>query len=214
MTGLEIAASAATAAAASSAAAGAAAAGTGLAAGFGGAAAGVAAGALGTGAALTAPAWLTTLSTAATIGSGLISAFGAIQSGNAQQDALNANAATSRVNAGTALATSEAEAARGQDRARRTVAGIANQGAASGIDISSGSPLDVMADAAAQGALDTEIQRWKGRSQSSAYMAQAGQQDRQAGDAGTAGYVGAGTALLSTAARYATARLPPVSRGY
>jgi hypothetical protein len=153
--------------------------------------------------------------------SGAVSAISAISGGMQQSAALEQQAAAdrrnadqARVNAGVALNTAEAEAARTEQQTRRRVATGLNQAAGSGVDPFYGSPLDVLADMSAEGALDKEIIRWKGRNAANAQLGQAGNFETQAGyadqaadDATSAGFVRAGTTVLGAAANYGTMRL-------
>lgn len=161
---------------------------------------------------------ISTVAAVAGVVSAAIGAVGAISAGNAQNAMAKRNAAAadtaaenSRGLAGQQLAVGEAEAARTEEATRRRIATASNTFSASGVDTSSGSPLDVVGDIAGEGALDAQIIRWKGRSAANASLVQSGIQtgqasiDLQAGsNAQTAGYVGAGTTLLSTASAYAT----------
>ena len=154
-------------------------------------------------------------------GSTVLSTVGAIMGGQQQSAALRrqadadaANAAQSRANAAAQLNQSEAEVQRTQQQTRRRVASGFNTAGASGVDPSFGSPLDVMGDVAAEGALDAAIQRWKGKAAADGQLAQAGNFDRAAandsaaaGQAGTAGFIRAGTSLLGGLAQYGTAQL-------
>lgn len=138
------------------------------------------------------------------IGGSVLSAVGSIQGANAQADALEQNAQVARVNAGSALAQSEAEAARRERENRRRIATAVNAGAANGVDIGSGSLVDIAADLAAEGALDEEIARYRGRTQANAYLTQGAQQKAQAGQVRAAGYAGAGATLLTGFGRAAS----------
>jgi hypothetical protein len=154
------------------------------------------------------------LSTAATVAPYLsvasagIGALSNIASGNAQSAALQAQASTDQINAGTALTTAAASMQRNQIRAEQTVATTANTYGGDGINSGTGSPLNVMASQAAQGALDSEIIRWQGGQQASADLNAATQANYAASQASTAGLVNAGTTLLTAGARYATSQLP------
>lgn len=141
-------------------------------------------------------------------GSGLLSAVGSVSAGNAQAAALQRNAQVGQINAGASLATSEADAQRLQIRSERAVATGENQSGSSGVDLSTGSPLDVMADAAAQGALDSEISRWRGQTQANAYLTGAQNTAAQASQVQAAGAIQGATTLLTSGARYAAGRLP------
>ena len=69
-----------------------------------------------------------------------------------------------------------------------------------GVDVNAGSPLLVMADTARQAELDAQIILSGGQSRASAAEAQARLSRYGAGAAQRAGYIGAGTTLLSGAA--------------
>jgi hypothetical protein len=135
------------------------------------------------------------------VASTAVSAASAVSAGQQQAAMANHNADIQRVSAGTALASSEADAARIQDRTRRTLATGVNNQAGSGVDPTTGSPLDVMSDMAAQGSLDSQIAEWKGRQGAAGLEDQAGVSRLQAGQAATAGYMQAGSTLLGGAAR-------------
>lgn len=143
----------------------------------------------------------TTIMMAMAAVSGVVGAVGSIQAGNAQSAALERNAEVGKVNAGSQLAQSEAEAARQQTANQRRIATATNAAAGSGVDVGSGSPLDVMGDLAAEGALDEQITRWKGRRAADAYRQQSTNDSAAADQASTAGYLNAGTTLLTTAGR-------------
>jgi len=151
-----------------------------------------------------------------------VSAISAITGGNQQAAAMEQQAAADRrnaeqqrINAGVQLNQAEAEAARTEAGTRRRVASGFNQAAASGVDPGYGSPLDLLGDIAAEGALDTQIQRWKGRAGATAQLAQAGAfeqsalfADDAADQARTSGFIRAGTTLLGSAAQYGAMRMP------
>lgn len=149
---------------------------------------------------------VTTAAPYVAVGATLLGAASSISAGNQQSAALQENAQVSRANAGTALATAEADTARQQRESQRRLATAANTAAGTGVDISSGSPLDLMTNLAAEGALDEQITRWKGVTQANAYLTQAQQQQRQAGQVRDAGYMQAGTTLLTGLARATSTR--------
>ena len=128
-----------------------------------------------------------------------ISAMSSISAGNTQAAIANQNAATARVNAGAALNAAEAETARTERTTQRKLAMGETAMAGNGIDFTSGSPLDVMGDMAAEGALDAQITRWRGGQAAAGYLTQADQMQQQGQAAKTAGIVGAGTGLLTNA---------------
>lgn len=156
----------------------------------------------------------------ASIGATAVSTVGSIVGAQQQSAALNAraeydraNAEQARINAGTALNVGEAEVQRGEMQARRRAAAAFAQAGASGVDPAFGSPLDLMGDIAAEGALDTQIQRWKAVNQAQGYVTQAGNfaaqgamNDQAAGEASTAGLFRAGGTLLGGLSNYAMMR--------
>lgn len=148
------------------------------------------------------------------IGAGVMGAVGQIQSANAQADAAEQNAEIQRRNAATALASSEADAARTEDRTRRGIATAINNTAGNGIDVTLGTPLDLMSDMAAEGALDAQITRWKGRSGAAGNQMQAAASEASADQMRTAGLFGAGGTLLTSGARYVGTRYQSGKAGY
>ncbi len=150
-----------------------------------------------------------------------ISTISAVMGGQQQAAALEQqaeadrrNAQQTRINAAVQLNQAEAEAARTEAGTRRRVASAFNLAGSSGGDPTYGSPLDLMGDMAAEGALDAAIQRWKGRSAAQGALAQAGGLEAQAGfndsaadAAGTAGLIRGGTTLLGGLAQYGTTQL-------
>lgn len=155
-----------------------------------------------------------------------ISAISAVMGGQQRSAAFQAQAAAdernadqARVNAAVQMNQAEAEAARTDAATRRRSAAAYNLSAASGGDPSYGSPLDLMADIAAEGALDSQIQRWKGTLAAQGMLAQANGLDAQAGfnrnagdAAATAGFIQGGASLLNAGASYGMANLR-LSRG-
>lgn len=149
------------------------------------------------------------------------SAFGALYSGVQQSQAADANAAMAdqqaaqgRVAAGQQLAAGEAEAQRTERDSQRRGAVLQTGAAGAGLDATTGSPLDAMADTAAEGALDAQIQRWKARNNTSntlvgsSIATQQAELDRQQGGAAIAGgFIKGGSTLLSSYAGYKMAGL-------
>jgi hypothetical protein len=160
--------------------------------------------------------------TAATVASGAIGAYGAIQSGQAQKKQARYQAGVERNNATIAGWQAQDATQRGQieeQRQRLATARLkSSQRAAfgsNGVEIDSGSPLDVLMDTAQLGELDAltirsnaEREAYGFRSQSGNLMAQAGLTQMAGRSAQQASFVSAGSTLLSTAGttydRYAT----------
>ncbi|HEX7005583.1 MAG TPA: hypothetical protein VF274_00460 [Alphaproteobacteria bacterium] len=130
--------------------------------------------------------------------SAAISAAGAVAQGNAAKSAANFNAAVARRNADIARANAAADAARQKQRGALLAGRQRAAAGASGIT-AEGSPLDVMADSAIASELDALTTRYRGELQARAYGQDATLQDMRGDAAQTAGYIGAGAALLSSA---------------
>ncbi|MDR3418696.1 MAG: hypothetical protein P4L83_21190 [Nevskia sp.] len=138
---------------------------------------------------------------AAMVVSTAISAASAISQGIQQGDIADQNEAAARRNAGAALSSGEAEAARTERNTRRQLATAENTFGAAGIDPGSGSALDAQADMAAEGSLDSQIQRWRGRQQANSYLDQANVYSMQAGSAPIAGAMTGAATLIGGAAK-------------
>lgn len=147
--------------------------------------------------------------------SGAVSAMGAISSSNAQQASFDAQAKQMEFNSTMArnnaqMASEQANTAEEQQRRKfgqiqgQAVAGIAQSG--TGFD---GSNLDILRQNAVSNELDALTIRYQGQNQAKGLMAQADQDAFGAGvarmnssSARTAGYMNAGTSLLSAASQY------------
>jgi hypothetical protein len=152
--------------------------------------------------------------TAATVASGAIGAYGAIQSGQAQKKQARYQAGVERNNSQIATWQAQDATQRGQieeQRQRLATARLRSSQragmAANGVELDSGSPLDVLMDTAQLGELDAltirsnaEREAYGFRSQSGNLMAQAGLTQMAGRSAQTAGFIGAGSTLLSSAA--------------
>jgi hypothetical protein len=127
-----------------------------------------------------------------------VSAAGAIAQGNASKAAANYNAAVARQNADIARANAAADADK-QERQGRLLAG--KQRAATGASgiTPEGSPLEVMADSALEAELDALTTRYRGELQARSSGQDARLQGMRGSADQTAGYIGAGTALLKGA---------------
>lgn len=136
-----------------------------------------------------------------TVAGAVTGATGALSAGKAQSDMANYNAA---VAANQAIAAQQS-AAFDEEQHRTKLAKLlstqkANYGA-SGVDPNTGTPLQVMADTAAQGELDALAIRYGGAVGAARATSQAELDKMQAKSARVAGYYGAGTSLLTGASR-------------
>lgn len=155
------------------------------------------------------------------IASSGLSAIQGYMSSQRQSAALSYQAQTertaaeqARINAAAALSSGEADVARSENDVRRRVAAGFNQAAGAGVDPGFGSPLDLMADIATEGALDVQIKRYKARAQAQNYLqqgqnfdARAAASDQASSEAAGAGLWRAGTTLLGGVADYGRLRL-------
>lgn len=133
-----------------------------------------------------------------------VGAMSAVQAGQTAKMAGDYNAQVDRIQAGQAAAAGSAAAARVEDQTRRQIATATNAASGSGAQISSGTPLDIMADLARQGAMDAEITRWNAGNKSAAALDQA-QMDKYGGDVAVQqSYGKAATSILSAATSYGT----------
>jgi hypothetical protein len=165
---------------------------------------------------------LGTLAIASTVASGVMAAGGAIKQGQAQKAQAKYQSAVERNNATIAGWQAEDATKRGQIAEQRQrlatsrLAGAQRAGmASSGVELTSGSPLDVLGDTAQLGELDAltirsnaEREAYGARVQQSSLTAQSGLTQMAGRDAQQASYISAGSSLLSSAAtagdRYAT----------
>jgi hypothetical protein len=137
------------------------------------------------------------ISIAASVLSGVMGAIGAIQQGNAAAAASEYNARLARIQAGSAAMAGSAQEARLQDQNARRLATARNAAGANGVQIDSGTPLDVMADLAGQGALDAELVRWRTQNQVNAGLSQAAMDDANAKTYRQSGLIRGATTLLT-----------------
>lgn len=124
------------------------------------------------------------------------SAVGAIRQGQATAAAQDYNAKIAQQNAKTAeLQGNAADAALARDQQRRLGAAVAAFGAA-GVDISSGSPVDVLGDMARSATLDRLTQKYNYRLKGLGYEDQAALDISSASNARTSSYLMAGADLV------------------
>lgn len=158
---------------------------------------------------------MSTWSIAGTAASTAFSVYNAVNQANAQSDMANYNAAVARNNATMAEYQAQDAISRGNTAAEehsRKVAALVgtqrNSMASRGLDISEGTPLDIMSDSELLGSIDqrtiktnAEKEAWSARVQSSNYGSQAGMYKMQAENTSPL-MAGAGS-LLSGAASVA-----------
>lgn len=152
-----------------------------------------------------------TIGTVASLAGTGLSAVGAIQQGNAAKASADAQAALDTQQATMTTLQGEYQAQRQQAKVNQVtgsqIAGVSG----SGVDLT-GSPSDVIASSASQGALDVEAIRYGAKVNSNNLMYQA-DVARQGGSAAqTAGYLGAAGGALGGLARLGTQLGRPYGR--
>jgi hypothetical protein len=146
---------------------------------------------------------------AASLAGTAMSAAGAIQQGNAQKAAADAQAASYNRQAVMARQQGEYQVARQQDQIDKTIGTQIALTSGSGVDLS-GSPSDVIGSTASDGALSTSTTRYGATVQASnlAYQArlarQSGQAAQQAGMIGAAGGILGGLGNFGTSGNFTT----------
>lgn len=136
---------------------------------------------------------------ALTVVSAAVSATAAIQQGQAQKNAAEYNAKVQEQAAHDALQRGSDEAAANQDRTRRLIATQRAGFGASGLDISSGSPLDILTETAGLGKLDSLRLINNAQREGQGLMAQSEITKYQGDQAQTAGYMNAAATILGSA---------------
>lgn len=130
-------------------------------------------------------------------GSAVISAVGAIRQGQAAAASADYNAKVAQQNAQISASQGNAAVeAQQRDAQRRIGAAVAAYGA-SGVQLSDGSPMDVLEESARNSALDAATLKYNYKLRGMGFENQASLYSAQSGFASTAGYLGAGAALAS-----------------
>jgi len=130
-----------------------------------------------------------------------VSAVGAVRQAQAQAGAARYNAQIAEQNSQIATAQGNAAAeAQSRDAQRKMGAMVASYGAA-GVDVSSGSPADVLADSARSAALDNLTIRYNSKLRAMGFDQQAALDRSTADNADTAGYINATSSLLQGAGK-------------
>jgi hypothetical protein len=130
-----------------------------------------------------------------------ISAVGAVRQAQAASAASDYNAKLAEQNAEVATAQGNAAAeAQARDAQRRIGAAVATYGA-SGVQVDTGSPTDVLADSARNASLDNLTIKYNAKLRALGLQAQAGLDRANAANSEQAGYLNATSQLLSGAAK-------------
>lgn len=129
-----------------------------------------------------------------------VSSVGALQQGTAAAKAAKFNASIARYNANVSQQAGQIEEDRVRRDSRRRIGRIRAAIGASGLD--GGSADDLLADSMYQAELDALMTRFNYNNQAKGFAMQASMYNSAAGDAMTAGYIGAASALLRGGTNY------------
>jgi hypothetical protein len=143
-----------------------------------------------------------TVGTIASLAGTGVQAYGQYQAGQDQASAQDYNAEVDRNEALAAKDKATQDEILSRERSRRIIGMQRAAYGKAGVDISTGTPLDVMAQAAADAELDALNIRYAGEMLSNKYLNQASQLDWLAPKTATAGILNAGGTILSGAGRY------------
>lgn len=136
-------------------------------------------------------------------GSAILSAGGSISGGQAQQNAYNANAELEEKQGEIARGQSFSSAEQVWQKVQQTLGAQRAAYGAAGVDVGTGSPLEVMAESARRGQLARMATLFQGEAQQQTAQTQAAL-DRYAGKAAKkAGLIQAGSTLLTAGAKIA-----------
>ena len=131
-------------------------------------------------------------------------AYAVKEQGDAAEDASKRNAKAQNTNARVAAEQAQYAADRQRSENRRRLGAQRAAGAKSGIDLSGGSFQDVLLDSAVQGEMDALASIYQGRAASAAYQSSARNSLLEGKAAKQAGYLRAGSTLLSGASQTAS----------
>lgn len=141
------------------------------------------------------------------MGSALFSAAGSIMQGQEEKNADYANARIARVNATSDELASKANAAQIETQTKGVLGQAAASAGASGVEMT-GSPLAVMHNIASRGELARQMTLYEGRNQARGQQTQAALDTDQGQVAAQAGYLQAGSTILTSADKGANQLFP------
>lgn len=145
---------------------------------------------------------MTGIETALLIAGAAVSAYSAISTAQANKDASDYNAAIARQNATIATDQGNVAAEAQRRRMKLFLGNMKAQQGASGIVANEGTPLDLLAQSAAQGELDAQTIGYNARLKSLGYTQQATLDEFSGQNAMRKGYLDAGSAILTGASKY------------
>jgi hypothetical protein len=135
------------------------------------------------------------------VGTG-VSAFGSLMQGQSQAQSSEYNAAIQRQNAIIAQQQSQAAVEAQQRNAARTIGTMVANYGASGVQVDSGSPLDVLADSARMAELDKLTTQYNYQLKAMGYDQQANLADMNAQSATTSSLINAGATAVKGYGQY------------
>jgi hypothetical protein len=133
---------------------------------------------------------------AALVGGG-IAAFGQIQEGKQAQEAQNFNASISEQEAGLTRENAILNEYRERKALRKGVGSMISGYAGSGVSVSTGSPLDAIADSIANAELDISLNKYNSEAEAKLKESEAMQMRKYGTQARTGSYYKAGSTLLT-----------------
>lgn len=134
----------------------------------------------------------------------VVGAVGSISAGNQSAKVAEYNAKVAENNAQAAQQTAAYEANLTRENLRRTIGAQRAAGASSGLDTTSGTPVAVLGDTAKQGEMDVLAQLYSGRAAAVGYHNDARRMRAEGKAQKQAGFINAGTSLLSGFSKMAT----------
>lgn len=141
------------------------------------------------------------------------SAVGSIAGGISANNVANYNAKVAENNATAERQRAAYEADMTRDRVRQTIGAQRAAAAGSGLVGSQGTPVTVLGDTAKQGELDVLARLYSGNASATAYQNDAARMRAEGRAQRTAGFMNAGTSLLSGFGKMAADRYRPLGRG-
>lgn len=145
----------------------------------------------------------------------LASAAGSVAAGNQANQVAQYNAKVAENNAASARQEAGFEANLARENIRRVIGAQRAAGAASGLDTTSGTPVAVLGDTAQQGEMDVLARLYSGQAASVGFQNDARRMRAEGKAQKQAGFINAGTSLLSGFGKMAVSRSPYAPlRGY
>ncbi len=158
-----------------------------------------------------APALASGLATGAAVAGTAIQAMGQLSAGAAAQETANYNAEVATRNAQQAQQDAAATAAQQQEQNKQKIGEIVADYGASGVDPNSVSSLSVLWDQTRQGELARQLDLYRGQTAAAGYQSTAALDTLSGQQRAEAGAIGAGSSLLTGAAKTGFTIEPPVA---